>query len=607
MKSKVQHETLALPVSGQIIGVVFRAMQIPYPDYLSKEMQRYFRGEGINDDTRREILYLLADQLVERGIIPNTPILDRVFLCPWAFKHQIARAISEYAAKWDSLREKTSYLPLSRRGKTEILVSCLRLATIDLAVRVAAYRHLAKLPAVEVGIPLWAQYDGNKQFLKQLKDLYGQSNLINKDLADATGVVNEKTVPGWLYRGCRPERDHLSGIAHLFASSDKSANEEELLQRMNRHYSLSDLCRRLTDRISRGRVDELIVALFHLSANLQSSFEQTDSKPVEDNIPDYLLGIIQGASSTVMRLSIRRLWETESVLEWKHDIVSVERDWVERLIQKHLRTDQSTLSRTHGFSYVFMANQPKEISASLAYQSAKYENNRIDGELRLWGGAGNEAYDWSEKTGRQLREAVARHPEVGRCHLRLGVFLGMNGLIPTEAEEGLQECLKAAELMPGWDLPRIEIAHIFMRTGEYNLALQHLEAVSEELGRISAKLAYTLGFARMMTGNMAGALSMFQRVIAAKPDHAPALDNAAYCAFKVNDTLTGRDYAKRARLQGISMTYDMYDVGKTKGRAVPFPFPILCETVQCRDTTCEGRAEAKKGREEWEKWMDRRG
>jgi len=118
---------------------------------------------------------------------------------------------------------------------------------------------------------------------------------------------------------------------------------------------------------------------------------------------------------------------------------------------------------------------------------------------------------------------------------------------------------------------------------------------------MSPRLAYTIGFARMMNNEFAGALSMFERAAELKPDYALALDNAAYCAFRLGDAIKGRGYAKSARQLGVSTTYDMYDVGKKKQKPEVLPFSILCETVPCRETTCPGHEESIRLREKWRK------
>ena len=102
----------------------------------------------------------------------------------------------------------------------------------------------------------------------------------------------------------------------------------------------------------------------------------------------------------------------------------------------------------------------------------------------------------------------------------------------------------------------------------------------------------------MMNRDFEGALEMFEKAGRVKSDFAPAFENAAFCAFRLGDKLRGNRYAKVARQLGISTTYDLYDVGKTKQKPNAVPFEILCETVLCPDKNCRGRAESEKLRQE---------
>jgi hypothetical protein len=114
-------------------------------------------------------------------------------------------------------------------------------------------------------------------------------------------------------------------------------------------------------------------------------------------------------------------------------------------------------------------------------------------------------------------------------------------------------------------------------------------------------MVYTIGFARMMNRDFKGALEMFEKAGRMTHDFAPAFENAAFCAFRLGNKVAGNRNAKIARQLGISTTYDLYDVGKTKQKPKAVPFEILCETVLCPDKSCKGRAESEKFRLEWQR------
>jgi len=575
-----------LPLSGQIIGDLFETLRIPYPEHLAKEMQRYFRGERIHDECKQQIFYSLADALLEDGILPHPPVFDKAYLCPWGVKIQVKRAISEYVKRWDSLRERTSHWVIPPSRKKELLITCFRMVTIDLALRLAAFRYLSKSPHLRRGTPTWIQHRGNALYLKQLMDKYQGTGNKREELIAATGVVNEKTIEGWFERGKRPSDEHLELLAKALAGRIPGVTQEELLNDVRRQYFFTDLCDRIADRIGMDELNNLVAALFHYTASLQRFFE-LDPQPVEENYSHYLLYIITGAGLQWEAPPFKHLWVTESDPEWKRDLIFVGRDWVPRLIQRNLRfTGESVVSRQDNSKY--FPNNYNTVSASFDYVSATYNDHMVDGEMALWGGAGNEAYQWDEKTEAALRHSVRINPSRARAHLSLGVYLGFNTNLQKKIEEGLQECFKAVELRSTWDLPRIEIAHILMRYNRYEEAVSYLDEAAKELPRLSAKFCNTTGFSRMMNHDPAGALTMFEKAISLKPDYALALDNASYCSFLLGDKINGKGYAKSARLLGVSTTYDQFDVGKLM-QTPRDPFQTLCETVGCQNVNCVGR------------------
>jgi len=429
-------------------------------------------------------------------------------------------------------------------------------------------------------------------------------------------VANDKTKAGWFYKGQSLSRAHLQALARALAERMPGTNEHDLLTEMNRHYALAVLCQRLASRIGWDRVMELVGALYHQATRIQRLFEQ-ETKPVEENYSHFILHFILGAGRSFQAPWLKYLWDTEKDPEWKKDIVCVERDWVSRLFQVNLRfSDEGVLERRTGTNYLYInpydrppdggyygallhRDDPDGISAGFDYVSARYIDNKIDGEMALWGGAGPEAYDWDKKTESQFRLAVESNFDSARAHLDLGVFLGLHGYLPTHLEEGYQECIKAIELQPKWELPWMETVNILLHAGDAERALQILHDATENISRPSHRMLYTIAFARMMNQDFVGALEMFEMATRMKPDFAPAFENAAFCAFRLGEKLVGKRYAKIARRLGIPTTYELYDVGKTKQKPNSVPFEILCETVLCPEKNCKDRAESEEIREKW--------
>ncbi|MFC1944843.1 tetratricopeptide repeat protein [Chloroflexota bacterium] len=581
--------TYNLPLSGQIIGEVFRILQISYPEYFSKDLQRYFRGERISDESREEILYILVDALLKDGVIPYPPVFDLAFVCHWGLRKMMLGGISEYADRWDSICVKLNYWSIPRSQKQSLLTSCFRLTVIDLAIRLASFRHLSKLSIPEQAIPLWAKRDGNKTYLKHLKSKC-DGKPSNADLASEVGVVNDNTIDRWFYKGKRPNKDHLQRLAKVLARKMFDTDEGRLFAEMNRHYILAELFENVANRIGWDKVMELVAALFHLTARIQRFFEQ-DKKPVEKNYSHYLLHFMSGLHRSSLTQLLEYLCNIEQDQEWKQDIVCAERDWISRLIQENFRFTGESIPIRQDYSNYFksLSEDPDKIYAIFDYVSANYFDHEIDGVMELWDGAGPEAYDWGEKVESKLRNVIQKNPDNAKAHLNLGAYLGSIYWNTSKIEEGFHECIKAIGLRPKWDSPRIEAANILLRIHNNQAALEILEEAASELKTISPRLAYTLGFARMMNADFEGSLYMFEKAMELKTDFALALDNAAYCALRIGDSIKGRRYAKEARQLGISTTYDMYDIGQIKQKQEGFPYKVLCETVPCIERDCKDR------------------
>ena len=576
-----------------MIGDLFDVFDIARDPLLAKELQRYFRGEKIEEDNRQRIYQLLADAII--GILPHPEVFDQAFICPWGLKIKVIRAISEYANRWDSVRERISHWRIPSSRKKDLLLTVFRLASIDMALRIAAFRYLAKSPHLKHNIPLWVKNEGNVLYLKQLLDKCVGPNCKPEDIAFDAGGQTETTAKYWFNKGSRPTQTHIEGLAKAFAVRIPNSKPDDLLFELRRHYILHDLYNFIGKLIETDELTLLTGVLFHYSASLQEYFER-EPRTVEENYPQYLLYCVGGAGKLDYDPShFKHLWEQETDPEWRRDLVMASKDWFPRIVQRNLRLrGETVVSRADNWKYFTATSDVTTVRVD--YISAIFINHEVNGDIALWAGAGNEAYDWDRKTEAELREAVQINSDNPRAHLDLGVFLAHASFGHGHPDEGFRECLRAAELRPKWYRPRMEIAHVLLTYKHYKNAQEYLEQATRELPYIPTKLKYTIGFAKMMVGDHFGALNIFERIIQKIPDHALALDSASYCCFMLGDTVKGNSLAKRARIYGISTTYDQYDVGKLKER-INLPLQTICERVGCLKVDCTGRYEVEKARE----------
>ncbi|QNT75900.1 hypothetical protein [Dehalogenimonas etheniformans] len=575
-----------LPYSGQIIGEVFKALRAPYPRFIKKEAQRLFRGERIDDAPRKDILFTLAEAMVDSNLIPYPEIFKEAFVCRWGTKNMLVQGISEYAGRWDALCSKLRYWVIPKSKKDAVLLGCFRLATVDLALRLASFRHLSKLPPLEQVIPLWAKRGGNILFLKRLKERCIEWPS-NDELFKDVGAANEKTKVNWFYHGRRPSQEYIIGLAAAFSKRIPGASVEDIAIEINRHYALSALCERIAFQIGWDRVLELVGALYHQTARIQRLFAE-DPKPIEEYYTRHVIHLFSGAQQSCRAPWLKRLWETEKDREWKKDYIFVERDWASRLIQVNFRfVGESVLDRSDWGSVFNSA--PDEVTPVATHFSALAVDQTIDDEFLYWEKSEFNEIPVERRLERKLRKQIEAHPESAKAHLHLGVVLGDNPWASDRISEGFKECLKAIQLRPTWDLPRIEAAIMFLNCKQYNEALAIVEEAAAVLSKMTSRLAYATAFCLMAKKEFLAALEKFELAIALKPDLALALDNAAFCAFHSGLAGKGRTLARRARQHGISDTYDLYDVGGWKRRFQQRGIEPLCRTIPCPEKNCAFR------------------
>ncbi len=142
---KEREVTPRLPTSSQVIGALVTRLSIRHPVLQSRTARRYFSADPerlVNDSSRSEIIEAIAEVLTGSGFIasPQTKEEDNYELAP-----ALASMLRWHADNWDLfrsfLRRRTmSVMPSHLPKVWEVYV---RLAVIDLALRVAAHLHLA--------------------------------------------------------------------------------------------------------------------------------------------------------------------------------------------------------------------------------------------------------------------------------------------------------------------------------------------------------------------------------------------------------------------------------------------------------------------------------
>jgi hypothetical protein len=346
-----------LPLSGQIMGLVFNALQIQYPKNIRKDVQRYFRGVRIHEETRDEIFWLLANKIVEDGILPHLPIFDEVFILNEDKKPglqiQIVRELENYSKHWDETCAKIRGWRIPKSRKEEIFLAALRLLIIDLAVRGGVIYYFTKKNPFEETLPLWACDNAGKNYFKSLKLRCATGKPSIEELAFSANV-SEKTVCSWIYCNQRPSRDHLKSLAQEFCKYIPEISATELFNEMVRFYFLTSLCNRLTKHLGRETAKSFVSALSRFIARFLDYLIQEDNKSSRILYSHNLMFLFRGVWS-VYDQQIQCLWENEGDPDWREAPVSAKEDWFLRIMEVSLKSDEtSVLHRTEASLYPYL-------------------------------------------------------------------------------------------------------------------------------------------------------------------------------------------------------------------------------------------------------------
>ena len=575
-KRKTETQTYRVPLSGQIIGAVVRELRLQDDVLKSKTAVRYFKGGRIKDHSKYEIFESLSQALVDHSIIPPSPFLVQEGL-PLA--KVISTGIAWYANQWDQLvgYMRSMSAPVDRPDLAAI--SYLRLAVIDLSLRISAVLWLSELPTPNEGTPLWAESKGRAKHLRRLLDSCGPDGPTRDQLAERLGV-SYNTIDNWLDTDIRPSWSNIIGLVEELAPYCTDLSKETLQSDLHRHYALSGLCDLLSVHIGREAVVDLANALVRFVSRNLAGLRQFSKLAPDDAAKRQCLILMLGTRFAGAEYLLRALWRQERDPIWSTDLLAASSPWHLRLthVMQHLGGLDQVMKLAHDEFGIPEKDAESLLDKVLRDVQADPTRPIVTDPSELTGmtvvrikgdakySARNRMIQYAQAKSEgdldtailHVRRAVELQRESAEYHFHLGATLGMAG----EVEEGLQECWIAASLDPAWELPKVEVGIILLNAGRHEEARGHLESVARSQGDLSAHLAFNLGVARFRCGEVEGALGALMRAVELKPDHVLALGVAAHCAFLVGGGKTGRYLAKRAKDLGQSETYKDWQEGK---------------------------------------------
>ncbi len=560
------------PQSGQIIGTIIKSLNFGVEVFSSKTAKRYFNGERIQDETVLEILQKFASILID----------NRIFTIPGDEKEKhihkelLSLVIQRCVVRWDHIAGymRSASYPVNKRNLAAL--PYLRLAVIDLSLRITGILRLNGIQNIKDEVPCWSQKDGNSRFLNELLADLGNKRPTREYIADEMRV-SDNTVDSWLDTGIRPSDEHLRGLAKVLGSLGISDYADQLLGKLRRHYLLSALCDNLASCIGRPSVIDLAASSVRFTNGLLTLLKGYSESVTIGDILILALGTEFEHSDEL----IEHLWRNETDPVWRASLLAAPGDWIPslqktaqylgsldeaiKLFQKQFGIPDETMKKmSEGIEKLVQSDTTRHIPGlegetwiRVKGDSAFSARNRMTAAIQA-SSEGN-----IDSAINHLRRAIELQPQNAEYHFHLGANLGKRGFI----EEGIQECQIAAKLEPEWDLPLVEIGIILINSGQNQAALEHLEAAVKTLPKMTAHLAANLGYARMRCNDFKGALAMFESVVNEKPDHGLVLDCAAHCYFLVGDGTKGRAFAKRAFQLGFVDTYHDWCAGKYRANS----------------------------------------
>ena len=307
--------TPQLPTSGQILGELVKSLGIDHPKLQSKTARRYFSGrldDRISESSRTEIISAIAETLVEQGVGTSTSGGDDTSSTLQA----LATILDSLAVKWDRfrafLRPRTmsvfpSHLPDIRR-------SYARLASIDLALRIAAQMRLSGAHPTSLDFLDWVEIDRRGKYLDKLRT---ETGIPSRFKFSEDVHVDVNTVDEWVDHGSRPLGKNLRNIAKALTKDGNSDKRAQVLRELRRLYWASDLAVALGEYIGSDSVAEIVEHLKLYAALVYDSIEDHIEYEARPSALADLLSL--GAESRISEPLLRALASTEINNEWRED------------------------------------------------------------------------------------------------------------------------------------------------------------------------------------------------------------------------------------------------------------------------------------------------
>ena len=521
-----------IPTSGQIVGALVAKLGIKHSAIRDRNARRYYAADPeylVKDSTKEEVFGAIAEVLTDSGLIPSPQANEGSYKPAPA----LASMLLWHAENWDLSR---SYL---RRRTTSVLPddlpsvwnSYVRIAVIDVALRLAAHLHLAGSSPAVLDFLSYCSREARGDFLNQKRQ---QAGLTLEDLADGASV-DDDTVDNWMYHGARPSDDNLRKIAEVLADNIEGSSASGIALELRALYWISDVSSLLAEHIGAEAVVEAIRRL-HLYAGATFRIIE-DEFPSEERAKSLTVLADLGVGARLVEPLLATLIECETDDEWREDLQSTTgMDWIRRVLSANL---QAALAGVDDLIEKTGEHQTEgwDVGNPKAYAHyRRFLELRMQGELEV-------ALD-------ELESAVRVDPlhsgyqcELGTQKANMGIWRGNKALV----DEGLNALWLAVSLDPKWIRPWTEIGTTLHHTDRTEAAVAHLLDVKEERGPLDSDYFCALGAALWKLDQLKQALIAFEAALELDPEETSTWVAASEIALLIGDAQKHRRYVRRAQ------------------------------------------------------------
>ena len=482
----------------------------------------------MKDSSRDEIIEAIAETLVDSGLVRSQTDYKPV--------PALAAMLKWHVENWDLFR---SFL---RRRTMQVLPSHLpkvweayvRLAVIDLAIRIAAHLHLAGSSPAALVLLDWTSRADRGTYLNQKRR---QARLSRKNFADGIDdviKVNDNTFDAWMYRGARPSDDNIVKIAKVLANRIKGSSAASIALELRALYWVSDVADMLAEHIGGETVGEAIGRLHRYA---EAAYRIIGEQIPAENCEETLTALADlGANARVAKGVLSALIAQETDEEWREDLRGAGAAWVHRVLSVNmsvrLAEEDALIQETEG-----RLLEDWDVSNPEAYTHYR-RSLELQAQEKLY-----EALVEVEIAARLDPLDPANHFTIGSVKTGLGIKREDVVLV----NEGLDALWLAVTLDPNWILPWTEIGSTLYYTDRPEEAVAHLRSVKAECGPLDSQYHCTLGRAYWRLEQFPEALAAFEGALDLDPEETSVLLAASELALLTGDGKKHRQYLRKAQ------------------------------------------------------------